>query len=338
MDPDENRRREYDADYRSYSVAGTHADIGAETAHRVGSTIRPGVTLDDDARAVARECREATRNACPELVEEIAAHADALSLTEDETLWHYAPGVDAACSAVAVRTGEGVVVGRNYDFYYFEDRRHLIHTDPDEGRTHVGMHEGLLGGRFDGLNDAGVFVAFNGAGEEEESAVGVPFHLVVRHLLETAETAADAVDRLLALPLRETKSYLLADAERAYVVEAAPSEAGVRDTTGGVVAATNHFHQPEMAPYAPAWPNSVARHERLRELAGDGTDGVGRSAAATEARVREALRDHEAPVCGHEDGLATFWSCTATLGYGESEATYALGAPCRNAYAWTVRP
>ncbi|WP_227773929.1 hypothetical protein [Haladaptatus pallidirubidus] len=56
----------------------------------------------------------------------------------------------------------------------------------------------------------------------------------------------------------------------------------------------------------------------------------------TAENVQTLRRDHDAPVCGHEDGLATFWSCIANPAKGCT--SYSLCAPCRNEYVWTVSP
>ncbi|WP_049971623.1 C45 family autoproteolytic acyltransferase/hydolase [Haladaptatus cibarius] len=325
---DESLERELAANYQCYSLTGSHHEIGVETAKRSESVIESGTKLTDEAREVAEESREITESVFPEAVEEFRGYADALDLTDDEWLWQFAPGVQGGCSAVAVETEDGFIIGRNYDFFYFESRRHLIHTNPDDGFAHVGTHEGLIGGRFDGLNEAGLFVEFNGAGEPDDSRVGMPFHLVVRYLLENCETATEARDTLCDLPLRESKSYLLADESSAFVVEAHPEETAVREPEDGVLVATNHFVHPAMQEYEPAWDNSVRRRETLR--------GLAEISEPTAKDVQTRLRDHEAPVCGHEDGLATFWSCIADPAAGR--VSYALGAPCRNEYVWTISP
>lgn len=53
--------------------------------------------------------------------------------------------------------------------------------------------------------------------------------------------------------------------------------------------------------------------------------------------LRKALKDHEALVCGHVDGLSTFWSCIAAPARREI-IRYSLGAPCRHEYKEDFRP
>lgn len=67
---------------------------------------------------------------------------------------------------------------------------------------------------------------------------------------------------------------------------------------------------------------SDRRLESISKAAVENVDGI--------AILQAALRDHDAPVCGHKDGLATFWSCMANL--NARDILYSLGAPCRNEY------
>src|SRR5690606_22255956 len=123
----------------------------------------------------ARACRDETARLFPELVEEIDAQAKAAGRSADDVLWHYclnvgAPPARAAgtgsanCSSVGVMTAAGPVIARNYDFFYFETWRHLVTVQPRRGLAHTGMWPGLLGGRYDGVNAAGVWVSIHGGG------------------------------------------------------------------------------------------------------------------------------------------------------------------------------
>lgn len=321
-------RMEQAADYQAYAVGGSHDRIGRETALRGKALLPIGERTNEEMREYARKCREEVGRVYPPLLAEFAGYTAALGEPEDAALHHYSLGVTGACSAVAVRTPQGMRTARNYDFHYWENRRHLIRTEPDRGFAHTGMHEGLIGGRFDGLNEHGLFVCFNGAGPHPERArPGITFHLLVRILLETCRTAEEAVKRLPELPIIEPKSYMLADSREAFVVEAHPERREVRAMEEGVLAMTNHYIHPAMSAYQPPWDNSVARYDRLIAGAkrirdagkGDPTEQLG-----------ELMADHDAPLCGHVDGLSTFWSCVAEP--QTRDIRYSLGAPCRNRY------
>ncbi|WP_255988313.1 carcinine hydrolase/isopenicillin-N N-acyltransferase family protein [Chitinolyticbacter albus] len=324
----ENLAAEREADYRHYRICGTPAELGAAMAAQ-GRLLLPPAELGYDVKKLAqlsyaRDCRALTAEHYPALVAENDAYAQASGMTVDDTLWHYALGVTGGCSGIAVATPQGMVVGRNYDFFYFESRRHLIETRPAAGHAHISMHEGLAGGRFDGMNEHGLFVSFNGAGEHPDPApVGLAFHHLVRYLLEHCTSVAEARAALLRLPVKEAKSYLLVDAKEACVVEVHPQRRAVREPVDGVLVMTNHFLDPDMVALCPPWPNSLSRMQRLQAGAPHGLD-----ATASLAALQVLLAEHDAPVCGHVNGMATFWSAVAHPQSGL--ARYCLGAPCRN--------
>lgn len=320
----ENLSKEKQADYQVYEVSGSHEAIGHETAKRGGSTVQLEWKNERQIE-YARACRDVVHGIYPEMAEEFRGYAAALHLKEDNLLWHYSLGVEGGCSGLAVKTKEGMWVGRNYDFFYWEDRRHLIKTRPDHGFAQIGIHGGLVGGRFDGLNEKGLFVSFNADGQhpEKKETPGMSFHLIVRYLLEKCSTAQEARDILMELPVIEPKSYLLADSEDAFVVEIHMKRREYRQMENGVIVITNHFLHPDMVSYCEAWPNSAARYKKLTE----GAEAV-KVSEGPKSSLQQLLSDHKAPICGHEDGLATFWSCTANL--NEGTIYYSLGAPCRN--------
>src|SRR5690606_41233090 len=172
---DRERARQVAADYAAYVGGGTHADIGTAVGQLFpvfGPTARE---MHPDHLDFARACRDETARLFPELVEEIDAQAKAAGRSADDTLWHYclnvgAPPARAAgtgsanCSSVGVMTAAGPVIARNYDFFYFETWRHLVTVQPRRGLAHTGMWPGLLGGRYDGVNAAGVWVSIHGGG------------------------------------------------------------------------------------------------------------------------------------------------------------------------------
>jgi predicted choloylglycine hydrolase len=323
-----NLQEERKADYQTFEAAGTHYAIGLETARHAGKQFGPPDGWSTEQRKFAEKCRVVVNDLYPEMIEEFKGYAEGLGTREDELLWHYTLGVTGGCSGIALRTPGGMFVGRNYDFFYWENRRHLICTRPDIGFAHIGMHEGLVGGRFDGLNEKGLYVSFNGAGPHPDPASpGMSFHLIVRYLLEKCSDAREAQEALLTLPVKEPKSYLVVDGEDAFVAEVHPEKRAVRRMEGDVLMVTNHFKDASMVDYMREWPNSVSRYRKLEEHAARIIRNADNEASD---QLRQALRDHDAPVCGHEDGLATFWSCIADL--QGRRISYSLGAPCRNEY------
>jgi hypothetical protein len=97
----------------------------------------------------------------------------------------------------------------------------------------------------------------------------------------------------------------------------------------GILVMTNHYVHPDMRELAKSWPNSLRRYDQLQRSAAL-LRASDRDSADLLRKLQRTLADHEAPLCGHEDGLATFWSCTADL--RQKRILYCLGAPCRNPF------
>lgn len=324
----ENLLFEKSADYQYYQVEGTHYEIGYLTALHGKKTFGTQ-GMKGQERLFAEKCREIVQEYFPEMIEEFNGYANALSLTEENLLWHYSLGLQGGCSAFAVQTKYGNFVGRNYDYHYFENRRHLIHTVPRSGYASIGMHEGLVGGRFDGINQEGLFVSFNAAGTPPTSTrPGLSVQLIVRYLLEKCKDAEEAVKALLELPVKEPKSYLIADQSKAYVVEVHPKEKAVREAKNHRIIVTNHFVDDSMTKY-----NDVNTHSRARySTINSSIEEILRCTEKDEIinRMKGLLTIHDPPVCGHMNGHATFWSCISML--SSKQIYYCLGAPCRNPY------
>ncbi|HEY3366561.1 MAG TPA: C45 family peptidase [Symbiobacteriaceae bacterium] len=338
IDPTQDLPQEQAADYQTYTVAGSHREIGHWQGERFPAVGPDRDDMDPDHYDFARKCLDQVERYYPGLVEEAEGYAEAADQPVEDLLWHFcldAGKPPAHCSTVGVLTPDGPVLARNYDFFYFEDRRHLVTTHPAGALSHTGIWEGLIGGRFDGVNEAGVWVSIHGGGTRRpaKATPGLGFHLICRTALERARSAREAVDLIVRLPHIAGYNYFVADREAMYVVEAHPERVRVREPKSGILACTNHPLHPEMLPLAHTGiaENSRGRLERLLE-------GARQALAAPDpaAVLQATMRDHTVPVCGHTDGLATFWSAVCIP--GRHHVAYSLGAPCRNAYTPAVWP
>ena len=366
VSPTDDLELEKQADYRVYTLAGDHYEIGrqwgmagigeetdpptpeeaAKAAQLLGLTLDQFAALDAAVGAegveeealspsqlsFAEECLQVVCNFHPPLLDEFEGWAESLGLGTDSMLGMLSFGMEQSlrhCSAFAWRTKDGLIVGRNYDFFYWAKTRHLIHAKPDIYYATVGMNDGLLGGRQEGVNEHGLFVSVHGVVAKPGATrrPGVAFHLVPRILLETCATAGEAVMLAREMPHLMSYSYLIADSQKMFVVEAHPEAVCIRESDDHYIATTNHFLHPELKGLmqSPVQKNSDHRLSRI-------------AAALAEAEkenepwatVRSILTDHEAPICGHTHGLATLWSMISDL--TNQRLAYSLGAPCRNDY------
>ena len=186
-------------------------------------------------------------------------------------LWNPPPFL-TGCSQAAVLAG-GPALIRNYDWdYRLLDG--VVGRTEYAGRRVLGMLD-CLWGLLDGINDAGLAVSLTFGGRPEVGAgFGIP--LVVRYVLETCGTVAEAVQVLRRVPVHMSYNVTAVDrgGRRATVYVAPDRPARITDRA----ATTNHQGTVEWAPYAAAI-GSVERLERLEALLAEGTDGPGVVAA-----------------------------------------------------------
>jgi predicted choloylglycine hydrolase len=166
----------------------------------------------------------------------------------------------SACSQAVY--GRGVLV-RNYDF----DARRLegvIYASELTGRRVLGMSD-CLWGLVDGVNDAGLAVSL-AFGGRKVTAPGFGISLVVRYLLETCATTAEALEVLARLPVQAAYNLTLLDAAGAAAT--AQVGPGGPPVLGRLPVATNHQHVADW-PEHDAATRTREREERMVALLAD---------------------------------------------------------------------
>ena len=352
-------------DYRVFDLRGGHAHVGYALGQADPPFRMQFWWWSPPPARFADACRSVVHELHPYLMDELRAYADAQRLPADE-LWrmccrvnlkarlspaHLASGLTGreiaeGCSTfVRYLTAEDsgtverrAVVGRNYDYLPQQARRQRIRFVPDCcANATIGARGSVPCGRYDGLNQHGLFaslhVVMTDTPREDELRPGVPFHLVVRIVLERCHTAREARDLLTHIPHLSSLNYLVADAREAFVVEADPRCVRVIEREGDVLAATNHFRHPDMQPLqgSRSFANSACRLAFLSQ--GGGRDLHSSPLASVDRLLDEAGRimaDRSAPVCGLKGSLTTLWSCVAEL--TTRRIRYAAGPPCHTPY------
>lgn len=144
------------------------------------------------------------------------------------------PAYDSACSQ-AIWPGDEPLLVRNYDYSsrYFDAI--VLHTQWGPRRV-LGTSDCLIG-LVDGINDAGLALSLTFGGRRVVGAgFGVP--IVLRYVLETCTTAADAAVALARIPTHMAYNVTALDAqEHRVTVHLSPDRAAL--VTSAAVA-TNH--------------------------------------------------------------------------------------------------
>lgn len=322
-------------DTRSFDLCGAHYDLGYVQGARTLRFETPAWWPAPPDLAFARACAAILHDLHAPLLDELRGYADAQALPFDELLRgicrrsmrvrvaaaQAAAYPEGGCSSFARVEADGHVrAGHNYDFYSFQRVRQRIRLKPDLGRPSVGMRGSVPAGRYDGVNDLGLFASLHVVISDEPGEIrpGVPFHLLPRLVLETCATTRQAVDLLTHVPHLNPFNYLMADSGGALaVVEAHPSRVRVREPERGswdgpAIAATNHYGHPDMQPFQRGRKLTHSRQRLHALMAG------------------AALADHAAPLCGHAGGHTTLWSVRADL--TARTVAFAAGPPCQTVY------
>jgi hypothetical protein len=315
-------------DYRILELEGGPEAQGraqAQLLRRVPSPFRRNPWEDDEE--FLRRCARLLRAVWEPLWLELAAFADALGLPPERGLFIRAGSLPMGCSAAIWQLDDGrVIAGRNYDFYEHMPTRHLLVTRPQRGYSHVGMNGGLVGGRYDGVNEHGLFVALHKVMADKPASYqpGVPYHLVPRLALELCRTTQEAVDLLRDLPALASFNYTLASpAGQLAKLECYPGcPTHVRWAERALAVANDYEHPPLAALQGSRSQESSLRRKAL----------LGRRPATQDpwAAMAGTLASHDADVCTHREFSTTLWSGLFDL--TGRRLAYAFGPPCQTPF------
>jgi hypothetical protein len=335
-------------DYQTFDLAGPHHALGRQQGAATERFETPAWWPPPPSLEFALDCARQIDEIHPPLLDELRGYAEGQGLPYESLLRgvcrrsmrvRVRPYPEGGCSSFAAVGADGHVrVGRNYDFHPVQRVRQRVRLRPERGRPSVGARGSVPGGRYDGVNDAGLFICLHVALADEPSGAraGIPFHLLPRLALETCATTREAVDLLTRVRHLHPFNYLMADAEGDLaVVEAHAEAARVAARGEAFAAASNHYRHPEMRRYQHG--RKLAHSEgRLNYLYAQRERLTGSAGAEADDAVRAALSDHASGLCGHAGGHTTLWSVRADL--TARRAGYARGAPCEAGYEAVVWP
>ena len=333
-------------DTTTFDLEGSHYDIGLAIGQASPPFLLPGRWPEPPPLSFAEACAREIAALHPLLMDEIRGHADGQSESFNEILrimcrhrlgGRIVPVVpeQGGCTSVAWRAPNGhVLVGRNYDFHSVQRIRQRIRLHPDGSRPTIGMRGSVPVGRYDGVNDAGLFVCLHIVLSDQSTLQrpGIPFHLVPRILLETCATVHEALDLITMMPHLHGFNYLIADPKNFVAVECHAERLRILYPEADVLAIGNFYQHPDMAPLQRRRQQIVSR-QRVTFL---DSGSWQRNDLEPWENLQVAMRDHGTMVCGHNGGHTTLWSAIADL--TARRIAYTLGAPCCTPYADVLWP
>lgn len=199
------------------------------------------------ARPTYTECRKAIARHMPELAGLYDELCELVGGKDSQArfLSFYCPPKYLSGCSQAIWQGDEPLLVRNYDYSPKAFDAVVLNTAWG-GRRVMGMSDGIWG-LLDGVNDAGLAVSLTFGGRREVGeGFGVP--LILRYVLQTCETAAQACDALARIPCHMSYNVTVLDADRQFAtVFLAPDREAV--VTNSPVA-TNHQERVEWASHA----------------------------------------------------------------------------------------
>lgn len=193
------------------------------------------------------ECRAAFHKHMPEMAPLYEQLCDLVGGGDMESrfLSFYRPPKYMAGCSQAVWPGEEPLLVRNYDYNANAFDGLLLQTGWG-GRRVIGMSDGLFG-LIDGMNDAGLCVSLTFGGRREVGdGFGVP--IILRYILQTCETTAEAEAALKRVPCHMSYNVTVLDKDRKYSTTYLAPDRETKVTRSPV--ATNHQGRVEWSSHA----------------------------------------------------------------------------------------
>lgn len=325
-------------------LSGSYEQMGRKQGRLLK---RSGFTLPPPEKKMlrfAKQCEEIVSQYMPELLDEIRGVAEGAEIDYDAIMTltmtaPFDPGKVPSCAVVAVmpeQTADGrMIVGRNFDMFedVSKEGATTYRTYPEDHYASAGNCD-IWVGRWDGLNEAGLFTGTTALflPEPEPALPGSVGWFTGRHILDHYATVNEAVKFIKSLPRTGSGTRLIADSSgKAVVLEASVEGVELRYPEDGLLISTNHAVCPAFAGkdrYNEYFADSQARYNRLREL-------LGGAKMVDIEMVKKAMSDHEGGVCSHKVDSSgrkdsTIWSVVAHP--GERRVYIAEGHPCRTKY------
>jgi isopenicillin-N N-acyltransferase-like protein len=208
-----------------------------------------------------------------------------------------------------------LIVGRNLDFSpgkLFDVNKIVMHLKPRQGLGFISVAWGGMSGAVSGINEARIAVTINAAQSSHKRRIGTPVSLVMRRVLQYAETLEEAIEIIKNSQVFVSDCYLVAcgKTSTAVIVEKTPGSCAVRRADAEYIISANHFlsgelkNDPGNLRYM-ATGTTVDRYRRMTELVQQSRGKLTPEMAAA------ILRDRQVPG-------------TANPGYGNQAAINSL--------------
>jgi hypothetical protein len=271
---------------------------------------------------------------CPGLNEEIAGYAEEFGV-EPEAVVYYTATIPKTghCSHFAVlpdRTTTGTTLcGRSYE-WSLEDELTLstIHIPGRAAHTGFGV---FTFGRFDGVNEHGLWVSMSAANPAVPlpETEGFRFWSLLRTILDRASTVEEALEIARPFPLAFHVNLIVADkGGHAALIEKGPAIMDIKTIDRGYIYSTNHYALPATsAATEKRFEHSLKRAAFLEEALSAGKQSPESIKRMLSSSFPRGLACHY-----YEEWFGTLWSIQADLSKGSIEVCFGPADVAENGY------
>lgn len=213
------------------------------------------------------------------------------------------------CTAFAAwdkATTDGhLLVGRNFDFEAgkaFDVDKLVMEVIPENGFRFMSVGWPGLLGVVTGINEKLIYISLNGANSADNRDVGIPVSLLLRQVMEQADSIESAFAIIQKAPVFVSDIFLVADGKtgNTALIEKTPAHCAIIYPQAGsdTIVSSNHFHSTELQndprnlSYLESG-SSKQREERMLELVARHEGHIDFLTAAEILRDRKGLHDEE---------------------------------------------
>ena len=215
----------------------------------------PTFALTEGKYAFAEECTKEYQTYFPEVLEEIRGIADGNEVPVEtlHTLLFsmYCFEFDNKCTCFAFSTENEIVFARNSDFLVSLEKLYMNCLYRLSGSYAFNGNTTAFVQMEDGVNQHGLAVGLTFIYPHVRKP-GLNAGMLLRCLLETCKTTAEAMEKLKALPIASAQTFTIADQTGDIaVVECNPNDMEIIRPRAGeqFVATANNFNSEKMKPY-----------------------------------------------------------------------------------------
>lgn len=261
---------------------------------------------------------------CPGMNEEIEGFAEGLGVRPEAVVYYTATIPKTGhCSHFAVlpdHTTTGTTLcGRSYE-WSLEDEMTLTTVRIPGRAAHTGFSLFAFG-RFDGINEHGLWVSMSAANPAAPlpETEGLRFWPLLRTILDRAVNCEEALDIAKEFPIAFHLNLIVADRSgNATLIEKGPGAMGIKKADSGFLHSENHYTLPETrALNARVFDHSLKRAAFLEERLRRGRQSPESVKQALSASFPRGLSCHY-----YGEGFGTLWSIQADLSEGTINACF----------------